>query len=259
VLTAAQRSGAKSSLDIVEVRDVLRALLSKNQGEAMVDVACSTLTKAEQIIQDQAGEIQLLRRALFGRRTERVAPEQEDLFSKMVAVMGSKASESASEAEGDSAPKPAGGGESGDDGEGPPKDPSKRRNPGRRPLTPTRTEKILVPDGERACPVCGAERCVVGHVNCVVIEYIPAKIEVVNHRREKLACKPCEGEFIVAPLPEQRVIDRALPGPDLLATLATNKMVDGLPKPNSKDIYSNWPRHPNSDPQSVGGLCARPA
>lgn len=113
----------------------------------------------------------------------------------------------------------------------------KKRKQKRRPLTPTRTVKILVPDEERPCPKCEVIRTPIGFVRSITIEYTPPKIEIIEHLREKLACRPCEGEITVAPLPKERVIDRALPGPQMLSALVVNKTVDGLPLHRSRRIF----------------------
>jgi len=86
-----------------------------------------------------------------------------------------------------------------------------------------------VPEGERDCPQCGEPRCTFDHARSLVIEYTPPKIDVIEYRREKVVCPRCEGEISVAPAPAERVIDGALPGPQLLAALTINKTVDGLP------------------------------
>lgn len=99
----------------------------------------------------------------------------------------------------------------------------------RRPLTPTRTETIPIPDEERPCPECGEARETAGKVSSIVVEYVPARVEVIEYLREKVACRHCEGHLTVAPPPKERVVERALPGPQLLSALVTEKVCDGLP------------------------------
>ena len=71
----------------------------------------------------------------------------------------------------------------------------------------------------------------------MVIEYAPPKLEVIEYLREKVVCRPCEGEITIAPPPKERIIDRALPGPNMLAALVVNKGVDGLPLQRSRKIF----------------------
>jgi len=59
--------------------------------------------------------------------------------------------------------------------------------------------RILVPEAERACPRCGGVRECIGHDVTEVIDLIPAEIVVRLDLREKLACRPCDGEVARAP------------------------------------------------------------
>ena len=185
----------------------------------------AVLQLAQKVIDDQAIEILHLRKQLFGRRSEKVARDQLSLFAKVVAAMAEQAADDSSSAGGDP----------------PAVDSTNKKNKKnkqkRRPLQPTRTEEIPVPDDERPCPECGVVRCTLGHVRSLVIEYTPPKIEVIEYLREKIVCRPCEGEIAVAPPPNERVIDRALPGPNMLAALVVNKTVDGLPLQQSRKIF----------------------
>jgi transposase len=87
---------------------------------------------------------------------------------------------------------------------------------------------IAVPAALRACPTCGTERVCIGHDVTEVIELIPAEVIVRRDRREKLACLPCEGEVIRAPVGDKIVANGKL-GLRLVAQLMVEKYVDGLP------------------------------
>lgn len=182
----------------------------------------AVLAMAQKVIDDQAVEIHHLRKQLFGRRSEKVARDQLSLFAQAIAAVAERVGE-----------------DTDDDVEGEPEPPkTKRKNrTKRRPLAPTRTEEIPIPDEERPCPECGGVRCAMGHVRSVVIEYTPPKVEVIEYLREKLVCRPCDGEITVAPPPAERVIDRALPGPQMLSALVVNKTVDGLPLQRTRKIF----------------------
>jgi transposase len=220
---ATSEQGAKKSLDLVQLRDLLGELCQRKDSSALLDVVFGVLLKAEKVIEDQAVEIQHLRKQRFGRRSEKLSPDQLSLFAQMLATV--TAEQSTAEAPTDSgSSKPA------------PKKKGKR--PARRPLTPTQTHEILVPEGERDCPHCGGPRCTFDHARSLVIEYTPPKIDVIEYRREKVVCRRCEGEIGVAPAPAERVIDGALPGPQLLAALATHKTVDGLPLNRTQKIFA---------------------
>ena len=180
------------------------------------------LETAQKVIDEQAIEIHHLRKQLFGRRSEKISRDQLSLFAQAIAAIADRA--------------PSDDEESGEPEPGP-KKPKRKNKTTRRALEPTRTEEIPVPEDERPCPECGEVRCTLGHVRSVVVEYTPPKLEVIEYLREKVVCRDCEGEISIAPPPAERVIDRALPGPQLLSALVTNKAVDGLPLQRSRKIF----------------------
>ena len=87
---------------------------------------------------------------------------------------------------------------------------------------------IAVPTAQRACPRCGVERVCIGHDVTEVIELIPAKVIVRRDVREKLACPPCEGELVRAPVGE-KIVENGKLGLRLVAQLMVDKYIDGLP------------------------------
>jgi transposase len=95
---------------------------------------------------------------------------------------------------------------------------------------------ILVPADRRACPRCGTERVCIGHDVSEVIELIPAEVIVRRDLREKLACAPCEGELVRAPVGDKIVPSGRL-GLALVAALLVDKYVDGLPLHRQRERY----------------------
>lgn len=87
---------------------------------------------------------------------------------------------------------------------------------------------IPVPADQRACPACGAERDCIGHDVTEVIDLIPAEVIVRRDLREKLACRPCEGQLVRAPLGD-KVVAGGRMGIVLVAQLLVDKYDDGLP------------------------------
>ena len=208
---------------MVQLRELLGELVERKESSTLLEVVFGVLLKAEKVIEDQAIEIQQLRKQLYGRRSEKLSPGQLSLFAQMLATVTAAPPEA-------DAPS--------DSGASQPSPKKKRKRAPRRPLTPTQSHEIPVPDGERDCPQCGGPRCTFDHARSIVIEYTPPKIDVIEYRREKVVCRRCEGEIAVAPAPVERVIDGALPGPQLLAALATHKTVDGLPLNRTQKIFA---------------------
>ena len=201
------------SIDLVHVGDVLTALSTRGSSDPLLDVSLGVLTQCKDVIEAQAYEIAMLRKQLFGRRSEKVSPNQLVMFTEVLQTLAPLKPESTEP------PAPA------------PAIQEKKKRPAqkRRPLAPTQTIEIRVDAAQRACPKCQGERGAIGHDRSVVVEYTPPRVDVIEYQREKLACRACEGELVRAPAPKNKVVEGALPGPRMLAALAVGKLVDGLP------------------------------
>jgi transposase len=115
----------------------------------------------------------------------------------------------------------------------------KRQPPLRQPPPadlPRIDNPIAVPESERPCPKCGAERACIGHDVTEVIELVPAHVVVRVDRREKLACDRCQGELVRAPLGDKVVAAGRL-GSTLVAALLVDKYDDGLPLHRQKQRF----------------------
>jgi transposase len=74
------------------------------------------------------------------------------------------------------------------------------------------------------CPCCEGELRRLGEDTSEMLEYTPGSFHVIRHVRPKMSCRKCSC-VVQAPAPE-RVIDRGLPGPGLLAHVVTAKFCD---------------------------------
>lgn len=93
---------------------------------------------------------------------------------------------------------------------------------------------IAVPEAQRPCPSCGAQRQCIGHDVTEVIELVPAEVIVRVDKREKLACQGCEGELVRAPAAD-KVVEGGRMGTTLVAQLLVDKYRDGLPLHRQKE------------------------
>jgi transposase len=115
----------------------------------------------------------------------------------------------------------------------------KKQPPLRRLLPPglRRVENpIPVPQAERPCPRCGADRKCIGHDVTEVIDLLPAEVIVRLDQREKLACADCEAEVVRAPVGD-KIVPGGRMGTTLVAQLVTDKYRDGLPLHRQKERF----------------------
>lgn len=161
---------------------------------------------------------QLLRR-LYGQRAERVDPAQLLLFANLLLPP-------------DPAPPPAdepAASEEATDGK-------RQKGHGRRRLPrnlPRQQVVYELPEAERICPCCGEPRTPIGRETSEQLDYQPASLFIVEHVRVTYACAHCHGndepaQVETAPKPPPP-LERALPGPGLLAQVIVDKYVDHLP------------------------------
>jgi len=221
---ASRVSGKRASTDDGQIEgpvlDVLKELLAEQRTDDVVELVTKLVSRNEE-----------LEKLLFDMRhrknhREGVSRNQLDLFIDKLAEEANadlaKANEKLQNVTKENAGRPK--------TSKPPKQPPARRPPP--PNAPRVDNLIVVPDEERPCPKCGAERDCVGHETTEVIELIPAKIIVRCDRREILACRICEAELVRAPIGD-KVISGGIYGSNLVAQLLVGKYWDSLPLPEA--------------------------
>jgi transposase len=115
----------------------------------------------------------------------------------------------------------------------------KRSKHGRKPLPDTLRRvdvDIPVPEEERACVICGADRTCIGHETSERLQFKPAEFIVEVLKREKLACNACEKDVSVAPVPDA-VIPKGRPGGSTLARIVVGKYEDHEPLTRQKKMF----------------------
>jgi len=161
------------------------------------------------------------RYAVFG-----VSAAQLKLFLGQMGATGADTSDEDAPDFGDANAKLRGASGIDDSAAKPAKQPPLRKPPGAQ--LPRVDNVIKVPEAERRCPACGAERTCIGHDVMEVVELEPARVIVRVDRREKLGCEPCDGQLVRAPVGD-KVVSGGRLGSTLVAVLVVDKYDDGLP------------------------------
>ena len=194
--------------------DVLKALLLAQQH--IVAGLTEQLNTRSVEIEHLKLQIAKLRRMQFGRKSEKLDHQIEQLELQLEDLQADE-SEAAREM--------------------PAADQAPRKKSVRRPLPDhlPRDEKMYPPPGE-ACPACGGGLRPLGEDVAEQLEWIPGSFRVIRHVRPKLSCKCCD-TIVQAPAPS-RPIARGLAGPGLLAHVLVAKFADHLPLYRQSVIYA---------------------
>jgi transposase len=166
-------------------------------------------------------KVQELLRKLFGRKSEKIDPNQLALIDLASLGLASPA------------PLP-------ELPELPPEPTPWRKGHGRRrppKELPRRRIVTEVPEQERICACCGEPKEIIREEISEQLDYQPASFFINERVRPIYACKRgCEEPPVIAPKPPQP-IDKGLPGPGLLAHVAISKYCDHLPLYRQEGIY----------------------
>lgn len=105
-----------------------------------------------------------------------------------------------------------------------------RKKPGRKPITSDlpRVQQIHdLPALEKVCS-CGCDLTKIGEETTEQLDFIPAKVQVIQHVHYKYACKACE-ETIKTAKGLKHPIPKSIASPGLLSHIAVSKFCDHLP------------------------------
>ncbi len=224
---------AVDSANIAGLRQYLGNLMAQGRNDEAIEQVINLLLKVLADNNAKQERIAQLLKALYGSKSEKMSAAQLDLFVQQAAA---EAGETPSEVEPE-ADEP-------DEPEVPEPTPElrKQRRPGRNPLPanlPREVIELKVPEDQRKCPICQADKVCMGHETSEVLEFRPASLIVQEFSREKLACKVCQEGVVIAAAAE-KVIDGGMAGPGLLAFLAVSKYLDHLPLYRLAKILSRW-------------------
>jgi transposase len=166
--------------------------------------------------------IRQLQRGQFGRRSERLDPDQLRLGLEAL-----EQSMAAAEAARDAAVARSGAPQ-------PPR--IRRRNLGALPTHLPRVE-VLVDVADKSCPCCGGALHVIGESREEMLDLVPAQLRVKVIRRPRYGCRACASAVVQAPAPE-RPITGGMATEALLAQVLVSKYADFLPLYRQAQIFA---------------------
>lgn len=199
-----------------------------DQFKSAFGVQSETIEQQQQLIEKLQHELALLKRYIFGQRRERfIDPRQGRLFEIDQALESALQSAEGNDQQSSPAPR--------------------RKGHGRRRLPDhlvQRDEIYELTPEELPCPCCGKPRCKVSEAISHQLEFQPATLFAIRHRRFIYACQEdgCEANMVMAPKPPQP-IEKGLAGPGLLAFVGASKLADHLPLNRQEDILARFGVH----------------
>ena len=212
------------SSDLPTTVEELQQLLLTTRQQADVALQqnaelAATIADQQQELQQKDRKILELLQALRGKQRERIDPGQLLLFE--IGELEQFIEEELDE---------------------PPKSPRRKRRCGRRviPDDLPREERLYeLPEDQRLCPIDGQPMPLIRWESSQQLEYEPATLKVIVHKRAVYACpeKHDEAVLLTAAKPPQP-IEKGLAGPGLLAAMVVGKFGDHLPGYRLEDILS---------------------
>ena len=166
--------------------------------------------RREELLQAKLEE---LARKLFGRKSEKIDPNQLSLVD--LGVFGIKTPEEAEpKAEAEEPPVKA-----------------RRRPKRKRPskALPRRRVEFHLPEEDRGCSCCDDVMPAIKEIVHEQLEYTPASLEVIENVTFLYGCKNGCDEKIVSSSKPPQMVEKGLAGPGLLAHVITSKYCDHVP------------------------------
>jgi transposase len=212
--------------DIQAVRAYLKQLVQQGRAEQALEMLLELLVRLKDAHTATTVRLHEALRKLYGRKTERLDPNQLELFVSELL----KEPEN-DEAKADRAAK---------------KERNKRKQKrkqgprGRQALPDNleRRERVVMPEEEKCTCGCGEKKSIIGYETSEWLDFEPASVFVRQEKRPKLACNKCRDSVVSAPASEMP-IEGAMVGPGLLAHLIVGRFYDGLPAYRQQQILEH--------------------
>ena len=205
---------------LVEIAAMVEALSSEKI--ALAGERDAALAQREATLQENEKLLLLLsqfKRMLFGRRSEKVDPDQLHLLLSEAESGVAAANENEAPGQADGDDKRAASAR--------PSRPSANRNRGRLPLHLPRVDVVIDID-DKSCPCCGGEMHKIGETVKEIFDVVPLQYRVKRIIRPRYGCRACESAVVQAPAPLQ-AIDGGMVTEAFLAYVAVMKYAYHMP------------------------------
>ena len=212
--------------DLPEDPALLKAMIAQLQ--AQNTKLTTTLRAHDLVVQALRLQIAKLRKQAFGKSSEKIEREIEQLEFALEDALVSIAQKGLVTSDQDDSVAQAAAASP---------DPTPGPRPSRRPRvsadTPRQRHEL---DPGSTCPECGGELRLVGEDVSEILEMITAKLQIIEVARPKKSCRCCE-KMIQAPAPS-RPIPGSMAGGSLLAHVLVSKFDDHLPLYRQNEILA---------------------
>jgi transposase len=211
-----------STADLAALRAQLDALVKTGAHDKVIESLFAILEKQQTEIRELALRYSAALQKMYRKKSEKISADQLALFLAQLPM----AEAERAHVEVESLPVV----------DAPPATEPKRRG-GRKPLPEHLRREIIdvpVPAEERVCE-CGREKSRLRAESQLTLEYKPAELYLIEHRREIVVCKHCQEGVVIAPA-APKPIEGGRPGPGLLAYIVTSKFRDALPLYRQSEI-----------------------
>src|SRR3954449_2789627 len=211
---------------LLQLQHMAEVVAAERSRSAALEIERDTVLAERDAAQAEIEKLRLLIRQLqrgqFGRRSERLDPDQlqlglEDLEQTAAAAEAAQ-EEAAARSSTPRAPR------------------ARRRNLGALPTHLPRAE-VLVDVEDKSCPCCGGAMHVIGEDTSEMLDVVPAQLRVRVIRRPRYACRACEEAVVQAPAPE-RPVTGGMATEALLAHVLVAKFCDHLPLYRQAGIFA---------------------
>jgi transposase len=211
---------------LLKLQRMTEVVAAERSRSAALEIERDTVLAERDAAQAEIEKLRLLIRRLqrgqFGRRSERLDPDQLQLGLEDLEQAAAAAAAAQEEVAARS---------------GTPRTPRvRRRNLGSLPAHLPRVE-VLVDVEDKACPCCGGAMHVIGEDHEEMLDIVPAQLRVRVIRRPRYGCRACEGAVVQAPAPE-RPVTGGMATEALLAHVLVAKYGDFLPLYRQAAIFA---------------------